>query len=126
MEFEVLLPRVALALGIGLTWSGRRGKLWRGRRNCRRDCCRACGCRFGHHCDGEAAIRHSVARGRGLCHPRRRRKRYGEVAIGAVIGQGRFAAQIGIMATICLSGAAVLGLTLVLPGMRGLLSLANG
>jgi hypothetical protein len=30
------------------------------------------------------------------------------------------------MATICLSGAAVLGLTLVLPGMRGLLSLANG
>ena len=46
-----------------------------------------------------------------------------KVAIGAVIGRGRFAAQIGIMATICLSvAAAVLGLTLVLPGMRGLLS----
>ena len=45
-----------------------------------------------------------------------------KVAIGAVIGRGRFAAQIGIMATICLSvAAAVLGLTLVLPGMRGLL-----
>ena len=37
-----------------------------------------------------------------------------KVAIGAVIGRGRFAAQIGIMATICLSvAAAVLGLTLV-------------
>ena len=50
-----------------------------------------------------------------------------KVAIGAVIGRGRFAAQIGIMAAICLSvAAAVLGLTLVLPGVRGLLSLANG
>ena len=44
-----------------------------------------------------------------------------KVAIGAVIGRGRFAAQIGIMAALCLSvAAAVLGLTLVLSGARGM------
>ena len=44
-----------------------------------------------------------------------------KVAIGAVIGRGRSAAQIGIMAALCLSvAAAVLGLTLVLSGARGM------
>ena len=50
-----------------------------------------------------------------------------KVAIGAVIGRGRFATQIGIMAALCLSvAAAILGLTLFLPGLRGLLGLASG
>ena len=67
-------------------------------RNRRRDCCRARGSRFGHHRDGETAIRHSVARWRGLCHPRRSRKRYREQSCNRCGHRpGRFAAQIGIM-----------------------------
>jgi hypothetical protein len=38
-----------------------------------------------------------------------------KIAIGAVIGRGRFAAEIAVMAVICLAAAgAVLGLTLAL------------
>jgi uncharacterized membrane protein (DUF4010 family) len=43
-----------------------------------------------------------------------------KIAIGALIGRGPFAAQIAIMAAICLCvAAAVLGLTLFLSGARG-------
>ena len=74
-----------------------------------------------HHRDGETAIRHLVARG-GAAYAvlaAVASDTVSKVAIGAVISRGRFAVQIGIMAGLCLSvGAAILGLTLVLPGVR--------
>jgi uncharacterized membrane protein (DUF4010 family) len=43
-----------------------------------------------------------------------------KIAIGAVIGRGRFAAEIGVMALLCIAvGGAALGLTLTLPAVKG-------
>jgi uncharacterized membrane protein YhiD involved in acid resistance len=83
MEFGSLLPRVALALGIGLLIGLERG--WRTR---------------------AADVASDTV---------------SKVAIGAIIGRGRFAAEIGMMAILCLLVAGViLGATFVLlPGRAG-------